>query len=210
MNSAGGSVDPGVTLVGDYFAESSAALAACATMAEGILQVGRIMIDTLNGGGTVFWCGNGGSASDAEHLAAELVGRFACDRDPLRSVALTSNSSVTLALGNDYGFDAIFSRQIRGLGRSGDLLIGISTSGKSTNVINAVQMAGSMGIRTVAMTGKNPSPLADVSQISLKAPSTVTSHIQECHIAIGQLLCKLVEDDYVTNRSTATPAASPK
>ena len=113
-------------------------------------------------------------------------------------MALTSNSSVTLALGNDYGFESVFSRQIHGLGRPGDLLIGISTSGNSRNVIQAAKMAKSLGIGTVAMTGTAPSPLADGSEIALKAPSGVTSHIQECHIAIGQLLCKLVENHFVS------------
>jgi D-sedoheptulose 7-phosphate isomerase len=194
----------GGTVVADYFAASSAALAACVTLADDIQRVGRLMIDTLERDGTIFWCGNGGSASDAEHLAAELVGRFARDREPLRSLALTSNSSITLALGNDYGFDAVFSRQIQGLGRSGDLLIGISTSGKSTNVIRAVEMATTMGIGTVAMTGKEVSPLADASTVTLRAPSGVTSHIQECHIAIGQLLCKLVEDAVVMKHALKT------
>ena len=196
MNSPLDSRSPSETVVGDYFAQSSAALSACAAMEDDILHVSRLMIDALGRGGTVFWCGNGGSASDAEHLAAELVGRFARDRAPLRSVALTSNSSVTLALGNDYGFDSVFSRQIQGLGRSGDLLIGISTSGKSVNVIRAVEMANSKGIDTVAMTGKETSPLAAASGTALRAPSGVTSHIQECHIAIGQLLCGIVESHF--------------
>lgn len=204
VSSPQGRSDESATLVRDYFAASSAALAACAMMTDEILEVSRLMINTLQGSGTIFWCGNGGSASDAEHLAAELVGRFARDREPLRSMALTSNSSVTLALSNDYGFDSVFSRQIQGLGRSGDLLIGISTSGRSVNVIRAVEMAESMGIGTVAMTGKDASPLADAGGIALRGPSGVTSHIQECHIAIGQLLCGIVESHFFP-----TPVASP-
>jgi D-sedoheptulose 7-phosphate isomerase len=177
----------------DYFKTSSDTLLACSELDQDIQTAARVMIRCLETGGTIMWCGNGGSASDAEHLSAELVGRFARDRRPLRSLALTCNSSITLALSNDYGFDQVFARQVAGVGRSGDVLVAISTSGESSNVIAAARMARTMGIVSIALTGQNPSTLAGTSDYTLRAPSRTTSHIQECHIAIGQLLCGLVE-----------------
>lgn len=177
----------------EYFAASSAALAACVGLAPEIQRAAELVVTCLASGGAVYWCGNGGSASDAEHLAAELVGRFAKDRAPLRSFALTTNSSVTLAIGNDYGFEHVFSRQLAGVARQGDVLFAISTSGRSPNVIEAVRTARTLGVDSVGLTGASDNPLLDLCDLRMAAPSLVTSHVQECHIAIGQLICGLVE-----------------
>jgi len=144
--------------------------------------------------GTVYWIGNGGSASDAENLASELSGRYAIDRNPLSSVALTSNSSTITAIANDYGFESIFSRQIRGCVKSSDLVVGITTSGKSLNVINGLQEAKKLGAKTVAFTGMATEALTFVDLL-LQVPSTTTAHIQEAHIVFGQAICGMVENE---------------
>lgn len=149
---------------------------------------------TLERGNKVIFCGNGGSAADSQHLAAELMGRFLKDRNPLPAIALTVDTSALTAIGNDYGFDNVFSRQLRGIGQKGDLLVGISTSGNSANVVNAFHAAKDMGIRTVAMTGMNDNAMAKLADLTIFVPSSETNHIQECHITIGHLVCKIVEE----------------
>lgn len=149
---------------------------------------------TLESGNKVIFCGNGGSAADSQHLAAELMGRFLKDRDPLPALALTVDTSALTAIGNDYGYDEVFARQLRGIGREGDLLVGISTSGTSANVVNAFHAAKTLGIKTIAMTGENASTMSELADLTIFAPSDETNHIQECHITVGHLVCKIVED----------------
>ena len=156
----------------------------------------KLFAKSLESGGTIFWCGNGGSASDSQHLAAELIGKFKLERAPLRSLALTTDTSVITATGNDFGYQEVFSRQIEGIGRAGDVLVGITTSGQSKNVICALEKAKSLKISTVALTGNTPSILWEIADISLSIPSVETSHIQEGHIAIGQLICGMVEQHF--------------
>lgn len=137
------------------------------------------------------WCGNGGSAADSQHLAAELVGRYKLNRKAIASLALTTDTSVLTALGNDFGFEYVFSRQVQALGQTGDVLIALTTSGKSQSILNALDAASGMGIRTVIMTGNAaPSNLAD---LEVRIDSTRTEQIQQCHISIGHIMCELVE-----------------
>jgi D-sedoheptulose 7-phosphate isomerase len=148
----------------------------------------------LRGGGKVLFCGNGGSAADAQHLAAELMGRFLRDRAPLAAVALTVDTSALTAIGNDYAFDEVFARQLRGLGRPGDALVAISTSGNSANVLKALAVAREAGIVTVGLTGASGGRMAGLCDLCIRVPATRTDRIQEMHIAVGHLICGLVED----------------
>jgi D-sedoheptulose 7-phosphate isomerase len=150
-------------------------------------------IACLEGGGTVFFCGNGGSAADAQHLAAELAGRYLVDRPALAAVALSTNSSSMSAIGNDYGFDHVFSRQLEGLGTPGDVLLAISTSGSSANVLRAVESAHRLGMTVIGMTGAKGQRFAALCDLALVTPSASTPRIQEGHIAMGHALCELIE-----------------
>ena len=154
---------------------------------------GNLLSNCLKENGTIFWCGNGGSASDSQHIAAELVGRFKKERRALRSVALTTNTSILTSVGNDYGFKEIFSRQLEALGSSGDVLVGISTSGNSENIIRAFKVAKNLGITTLALTGKDGGNLKTISDHYLIVTSESTARIQESHILIGHILCDLIE-----------------
>ena len=152
-----------------------------------------IILDAYRNGHTVFWFGNGGSAADAQHLACELVSRFFIERKALASVALTTNTSELTAIANDYSFDAVFSRQIEALVKKGDVVIGISTSGNSPNVIEGLKKAKEYGAITVAFTGQTGGKMKEVADILIAVPSDVTPHIQECHIMIGHVICYAVE-----------------
>ncbi len=150
-------------------------------------------IESLNNGGCIFFCGNGGSASDAQHLSAELSGRFYYDRPPLRSEALHCNTSYVTAVGNDYGYNHIFSRLLEGNGKKGDVLIGLSTSGNSENILNTFVTAKNKGIFTIAMTGESGGKLKNITDILLNVPSANTPRIQESHILIGHIICEYIE-----------------
>ena len=147
----------------------------------------------LRTGNTIMFCGNGGSASQAQHLAAELVGRYKIDRPAMNSLSLTVDTSVLTAVGNDYGYTEVFARQVEGIGRTGDVLFGLSTSGNSENVVRAFEMAKKKGIITIAMTGELPGRMG-TADVVIPVPSRVSNHIQEMHIAIGHLICGKVED----------------
>lgn len=159
-----------------------------------IARVGETLVQALKQGNKVLLFGNGGSAADAQHIAAEFVGRFLIDRPALPAVALPVNASCVTAIGNDYGFDVVFSRQIEALGRAGDVAIGISTSGNSPNVLNALSTARKMGLCAVALTGCTGGKLKDVVDYCICVPSNETPRIQECHILLGHLISELVED----------------
>src|SRR5580698_1839031 len=158
-----------------------------------IAKVSQGLVDTFLQGNKVLLFGNGGSAADAQHIAAEFVGRFAFDRPPLPALALSVNTSALTAIGNDYGFDQIFSRQIEALGHRGDVAIGISTSGNSPNVLQGLITARKMGLHTVAFTGGSGGKLMGAADDCLCAPSKETPRIQECHILIGHVISQLVE-----------------
>ncbi len=163
------------------------------TLSHQIEAAAEVCVAALKAGGKVIFCGNGGSAADSQHLAAELMGRFLIDRNPLPALALTVDTSALTAIGNDYGYENIFSRQLRGIGKRGDALVGISTSGTSKNVVKAFEVAAEMGIDCVALTGEKDSPMSAAAKVALQVPSDATNHIQEMHIAIGHIICGIVE-----------------
>ena len=161
---------------------------------EQIEKAAEVFINCIKNGGKILWCGNGGSAGDAQHLATELMGGMTDhDRKPIPSIALTTDSSFLTAWSNDTDFESIFSRQIQGLGKEGDVLVGISTSGNSKNVINALKQAKYKNLKTISLTGKTGGNLDGVADITIKVPSNDTQRIQESHIMIGQILCSLLE-----------------
>ena len=158
-----------------------------------IEQAAQVMINALREGKRVLWCGNGGSAADAQHLAAELSGRFYYDRPPLNSEALHCNTSYLTAVANDYSYDLIYSRMIDGACKPGDVLVGISTSGNSKNICNAFRKAKDLGVITVAMTGESGGAMKEMADILLNVPSSDTPRIQESHIMLGHIICEIVE-----------------
>ena len=166
-----------------------------------IAKVSEILVASLRQGNKVILFGNGGSAADAQHIAAELVGRFAFDRPALPALALSVNSSCVTAIGNDYGFEHVFSRQIEALAKAGDVAVGISTSGNSPNVAKAVLAARQMGLRTVGLTGASGGTLAKSAEFCICVPSNDTARIQECHILIGHILSELVEKEIFPEES---------
>jgi D-sedoheptulose 7-phosphate isomerase len=160
-----------------------------------IVKAAEMIAESLRSGGKILFCGNGGSAADAQHLAAEFVGRFVRERRGLPSIALTTDSSILTAVGNDYGFDRIFSRQVEALGCPNDIVVGITTSGNSPNVILAMKEAASRGIKTIGLAGKDGGALKDCVTVPIVVQGNNTARVQECHITIGHLLCELVEED---------------
>lgn len=160
---------------------------------EAIVAIARVMIDCARHDGTILWCGNGGSAADSQHLAAELIGRFKRERRAIRSVALTTDTSILTCLGNDYSFADIFARQVEALARKGDVVVGISTSGNSENVLRALQKAQSLGATTVGLLGRDGGKIKSASHHVLIVPSDDTARIQEMHIMAGHIVCDLLE-----------------
>lgn len=161
-----------------------------------IATVNNVVTDIVacyKNGGKVLWCGNGGSAADSQHLAAELSGRFYYDRPPLFSEALHVNTSYTTAVANDYSYDVIYSRLVEAMCKKGDILIGLSTSGNSGNVVKAFEKANSMGVATVGLTGLTGGKMKELSKYLINIPSTDTPRIQECHMLLGHTICEMVE-----------------
>ena len=158
-----------------------------------IESVANVMVKALKDGKRILWCGNGGSAADAQHLAAELSGRFYYDRPPLNSEAMHCNTSYMTAVANDYGYDLIYARMIDGACKPGDVLVGISTSGNSKNICNAFRKAKELGVITIAMTGETGGEMKSMAVYLLNVPSTDTPRIQEAHIMIGHIICEIVE-----------------
>lgn len=165
-------------------------------MAESLPEIqraGEILCNTLSSGKKILICGNGGSAADAQHIAAELVGRYEKQRQSFPAIALTTDTSALTALSNDFGYEEVFSRQIAGLANAGDLLIAISTSGKSPNVLKAAEKARELGCQVVGLTGESSQPLAAWCDVLVAIPSGRTSRVQEAHITIGHLWCEMVD-----------------
>ena len=181
-------------LIKKHIREHSAVLDSIMQLEESIEKVANTFVSCLEKGGTIFWCGNGGSASDSQHLAGEFVGRFVDERKPLKSIALTSDSAVMTCIVNDYGYEHIFSRQIEALGIKGDVLVGISTSGNSKNVLKAFEVAKNKGVTTIGLLGKGGGEAASLVNQSIIISSNVTARIQEMHILIGHILCDLIEE----------------
>ena len=153
-----------------------------------------IATETLKKGNKILLCGNGGSAADAQHIAAELSGRYKSDRRGLAGIALTTDTSVLTAVGNDFGFERIFDRQVEALAREGDLMIGLSTSGHSKNVVRALSLARHMGCKTIGLSGRDGGVMGEVSDINIVVPSYDTPRIQEMHILIGHIICQAIDD----------------
>jgi D-sedoheptulose 7-phosphate isomerase len=175
--------EAGARLREEFFAEN----------ADLVVHAARTLAVCLARGGKILLCGNGGSAADAQHLAAELVNRFELDRPPLAAIALTTDTSILTAVGNDFDFTQIFSKQVQALGAPEDVLVGISTSGNSENVVLAFKAARENSLITMALTGGDGGKLADISDIRITVPAQSTALIQEIHIAVGHLLCRLVD-----------------
>jgi len=159
-----------------------------------INEVTNALVKAFEEGNKVLFCGNGGSAADAQHLAAEFSGRFYTDRDPLPSEALHCNTSYLTAVANDYGYDLVYSRMVKGLGRKGDVLVGLSTSGNSINILNALEQAEKIGMITVCFTGESGGKMKDKCDFLINVPSSDTPRIQEAHIMIGHIICQLTEE----------------
>ena len=164
-------------------------------LSESIVNIAKILSACLDNAGTIFWCGNGGSAADSQHIVAELVGRFKKNRRALRSIALTTDTSVLTCVANDYSYDDIFARQVEALGRPGDVLVVISTSGRSENLLRAIRTASTLGVITVALLGKGGGDAKGMVDYPLIVPSDVTARIQEAHILIGHMFCELIEQE---------------
>lgn len=154
----------------------------------------NLILETLDKGGKIIFAGNGGSAADSQHLAAEFVSRFMFDRPGLPSIALTTDTSVITAIGNDYGYELLFKRQLQALANNNDIFIGISTSGNSKNIINALEFCNEINIKSIGLTGSNKGIMNSLCSLTIEVPSNKTSFIQESHIAIGHILCMLVEE----------------
>lgn len=163
-----------------------------------------IITTAFRNGNKVFFCGNGGSAADAQHLAAEFSGRFYRDRKALHSEALHCNTSYLTAVANDYSYDSIYSRIVEGICNEGDVLVGLTTSGNSQNIVNAFESAKKNKVKTIALTGKTGGKLKQESDVLLNMPSTVTPRIQEAHILVGHIICELVEENLFPENSTGT------
>lgn len=165
-------------------------------LAEKISVACALVLDCLNNGNKVLLFGNGGSAADAQHIAAEFVGRFVTERRSLPAIALTTDTSALTAIANDYGFEYVFERQVRGLARTGDVLIGISTSGNSSNVVKALETGKIMGCKTIGFSGRDGGELNTHCDVNLVVPSDSTARIQEMHILIGHIICSFVDNAY--------------
>lgn len=181
-------------IIKKHLDEHQTVLSTLESLAPQIEKVANHMIQALQNGKTIFWCGNGGSASDAQHLAGELVGRFVGDRKALKSISLNADSAVMTCIVNDYGYEHIFSRQVEGLGVEGDVLIGITTSGNSENVINALGVANQKQMTTIGFLGKRGGKALPLVNEAIVIDSNTTARIQEMHITIGHILCDLIEE----------------
>ena len=180
-----------------HLRESSDIISKLVDSADTIWEAVDCIIDSLKAGGKVLLCGNGGSAADSQHIAAELVGRFEKDRKALPALALTTDTSILTAVSNDYGFAHIFYRQVEAMGKKGDVLMGLSTSGKSENVRLALKKAKELQLHTISLIGNNlDCPLSEFSDIIISIPSSYTPYIQEAHITIGHIICDLVENHF--------------
>jgi D-sedoheptulose 7-phosphate isomerase len=179
----------------ENLAEHNKVLEKLQSLDAGIKRAGQLAAQTLRNGGKILFCGNGGSAADSQHLAAELMGRFIKDRRPLSAIALSTDTSALTCIGNDYSFDEIFARQVVGLGRAQDLLVAISTSGNSGNVIRAAEEARKIGMQTLGLLGRDGGKLLRLCSHSIVVPSPITARIQECHILIGHTLCGMIEQE---------------
>ena len=179
--------------VNGQFDELSDGVLALKQQTPKITQIAEVCTRAVQNGHKVIFCGNGGSAAQSQHLAAELVGRYKLNRPAMNALSLTVDTSNITAVGNDYGYNAVFSRQLEGVGKTGDILIGLSTSGNSENVVAAFEQASKMGIKTVALVGQKEGLMHKMADYTVAVPANSSAHIQEMHIAVGHLICDLIE-----------------
>lgn len=175
--------------------ESAKAKSDLVSIAEDISRAAKLLVDCIKSGHKVMFCGNGGSAADSQHLACEMVEKYGKKRRALPAIALTTDTSILTAVPNDESFEELFARQIEALGQPGDLLVAISTSGRSPNILKALKKAKSMKMRTIGLTGAKGDMMGRDSELLVKVPSAVVARIQECHITIGHILCEIVETE---------------
>ena len=188
-------------IINSYIEESKKALDTFLEIDKlSILNASKLIVKAFKSGNKVLMCGNGGSASDAQHFAAELIGRFKRNRSSFAAISLNTDTSALTAIANDYDFTDVFSRQVEGIGKKGDILLAISTSGNSKNIIKAAIQAKKQKLHIISLTGFNTSVLEKNSDICIKVPSKVTSHIQELHIIVVHLLCTLIEEQFFAKR----------
>ena len=184
------------SLFKSHLSEHQDAIAKLTAMSEQIAPLAEAWLTALKGGKKIIFFGNGGSAADAQHLAAELVVRYRINRPALAGLALTTDTSILTAHSNDFGYDTVFSRQVEALAQPGDVVLGISTSGSSKNVLLGLQAANQRGCITIAFTGEKGADCAAEATLSFKAPSAITARVQECHLLIGHLLCDVAEQSF--------------
>jgi D-sedoheptulose 7-phosphate isomerase len=182
-------------IIKEFLAHQETIAKVIETMQEPLLEASKLAVETLRAGNKVLLCGNGGSAADAQHIAAELTGRYKTERRGLPGIALTTDTSALTAIGNDYGYDRVFDRQVEALAQKGDLLIGISTSGNSKNVINALKVAREMGCKTLGLTGRDGGAMNELCDINLVVPSNDTPRIQEMHILFAHTICQIIDNE---------------
>jgi D-sedoheptulose 7-phosphate isomerase len=183
-------------IIENEFNEHIKAVSALHNLTDVVASSAQLCINCLNQGGKILIFGNGGSAADAQHIAAELIGRYKTDRKGLFAIALTTNTSNLTAIGNDFGYSEIFTRQIEALANKGDVAIGISTSGKSVNVISALKMASQLECITIGFSGKDGGEMNEICNINIVAPSEDTPRIQEIHIIVGHTICHLIDQEF--------------
>ena len=187
---------PGFTAYCERARAGLAVLDRVAPDVDAAIGLGR---QALERGNKIMFCGNGGSAADAQHLAAELMGRFLIDRQPLPAIALTVDTSALTAIANDYGYAAVFARQLQGLARAGDVLVAISTSGNSASIVAALRAAKSLGVHTIGLTGAAGGAMAELCDVCIRVPASATNHIQELHIVVGHYICAEIERTLCTS-----------
>lgn len=181
----------------NYLNQSSEIAEYQLTLIDEIVKVSEVCIETLNNGGKIIFCGNGGSASDSQHLAAELVGRFMKNRKPIPAISINTDTSVLTSISNDFGYNYVFSKQIEALGNEKDTLFLLTTSGKSKNIIEAGNKAKEIGLSVISMSGNNIQELKEFSTIIISIPSNVPGIVQQAHITVGQLICMNIEDSLI-------------
>ena len=178
-----------------HLIEAGEVLLSTVELSAQIAEVAEVAIESLKSGGTIFWCGNGGSAADSQHLAAELIGRYKLERKAISSIALTTDTSILTAISNDFGFEFVFSRQLEGIAREGDVLFALTTSGTSDNILNVVKKAKELSVTTILLTSTKYH--GNLGDFILKVPSFETELIQHAHTSIGHIICELIESSHV-------------
>ena len=185
-----------VQRIQSHLIEAGNVLHSTAELSELVAQVAEVAIKSVRNGGTIFWCGNGGSAADSQHLAAELIGRYKHKRQAISSIALTTDTSILTAISNDFGFEYVFSRQLEGLARPGDILVALTTSGESKSILNVIEKAKELNVKTVMLTSIKYT--GNKGDFVLKVPSIKTEQIQHAHTALGHIICELIESSFLS------------